>query len=107
MIGCHVWREQILERNEIIEIIRILLARYHASYAILFGSYARGEETSDSDIDLIVVGGEHFHPSDIFDFGEDLREMTGKDADVFEIREIERDTDFYRTTMAEGVKIAC
>ena len=93
-------------REEIIVLIKKLLVRYHASHAILFGSYARGEETKDSDIDLIIVGGERFHPSDIFDLGEDLRELTGKEADVFEIREIDTDTDFYRTAMAEGVKIA-
>lgn len=95
-----------MKKDEIIEIIRVLLARYRASYAILFGSYARGEETADSDIDLIVVGGEHFHPSDIFDLGEELRALTGKNADVFEISEIETDTDFYRTTMKEGLRIA-
>ena len=95
-----------MERHEIIAIIKNLLIKFNASYAILFGSYARGEETEASDIDLIVVGGKHFHPSDIFDLGEELREQTGKNADVFEIREINIDTDFYRTAMAEGVKIA-
>ena len=95
-----------MKRHEIIALIKELLVRYHASYAILFGSYAREEETNDSDIDLIIVGGEHFHPSDIFDLGEELRELTGKDADVFEISEIDTDTDFYKAAMAEGVKIA-
>ena len=37
--------------------IRILLVRYHADYALLFGSYARGEETINSDIDVVVFGG--------------------------------------------------
>ena len=95
-----------MKRQEIIALIKELLIRYNASYAILFGSYARKEETNDSDIDLVIVGGENFHPSDIFDFGEDLREMTGKNADVFEIRELDADTDLYRTVMAEGVRIA-
>ena len=95
-----------MSKTEIIHIIKELLLKYHASYAILFGSYARGEETEYSDIDLVVFGGEHFHPTDIFAFGEDLREMTGKDADVFEIRELNADTDLYRGVMSEGVKIA-
>ena len=91
---------------EIITIIKKLLLKYHASHAILFGSYARGEETESSDIDLVVFGGENFHPTDIFAFGEDLRELTGKDADVFEIRELNEGTDLYGTVMSEGVKIA-
>ena len=37
--------------------IRLLLKKYHAEYALLFGSYARGEATPNSDIDLVVVGG--------------------------------------------------
>lgn len=36
--------------------IRLLLKKYHAEYALLFGSYARGEATPNSDIDLVVVG---------------------------------------------------
>ena len=95
-----------MSKIEIIYIIKELLLKYHASYAILFGSYARGEETESSDIDLVVFGGESFHPTDIFAFGEELREMTGKDADVFEIRELNADTDLYRNVMSEGVKIA-
>ena len=31
--------------------IRLLLKKYHAEYALLFGSYARGEATPNSDID--------------------------------------------------------
>ena len=40
--------------------IRLLLKKYHAEYALLFGSYARGEATPNSDIDLVVVGGPGF-----------------------------------------------
>ncbi len=95
-----------LSRNEIEACIRTLLTKYHAEYAILFGSYARGEETEESDIDVIVVGGEHFRAKDIFAFGEELREMTKKDVDAFELREVNRNTEFYDTVMREGVKIA-
>ena len=40
-----------------------LLVRYNAEYALLFGSYARGEETPDSDIDVVVFGGKDFKKS--------------------------------------------
>ncbi|MCI6868371.1 MAG: nucleotidyltransferase domain-containing protein, partial [Lachnospiraceae bacterium] len=71
-----------------------------------FGSYARGEETGESDIDVVVIGGEKFRPVDIFAFGEELRQLTGKDVDAFEIREINKDTEFYENVMKEGVRIA-
>ena len=86
--------------------IRFLLVRYHADYALLFGSYARGEETINSDIDVVVFGGTHFKKSNIFAFAEELREMLGKDADVFEISEVNKDTPFYENLMKEGIKIA-
>ena len=59
--------------------IRLLLKKYHAEYALLFGSYALGEE---------------------------LRQLTRKDADVFELRELNTGTPFYNTVMQEGVRIA-
>ncbi len=94
-----------LSRSEIDGLIKKLLCKYHAEYAILFGSYARGDAV-DSDIDVIVVGGDKFHATDIFAFGEDLRELSKKNADVFEIREINKDTEFYNNILREGVRIA-
>ena len=95
-----------LSRLELENLIRTLLLKYHAEYAILFGSYARGEETNESDIDVIVIGGTGFKPRDIFSFGEELRQLTGKNVDAFEIREVNKNTEFYETVMREGVRIA-
>ena len=93
-------------RSEIENTIKALLVRYNAEYALLFGSYARGEETPDSDIDVVVFGGKNFKKSNIFAFAEELREMLGKNADVFEISEVNKGTPFYDTLMKERVKIA-
>ena len=93
-------------RSDIENTIKALLVRYNAEYALLFGSYARGEETPDSDIDVVVYGGDNFKKSNIFAFAEELREALGKDADVFEISEVNKGTPFYDNLMREGVKIA-
>ena len=69
----------VLPRAQIDRAIRHLLARYHAEYALLFGSYARGDATEDSDIDVVVFGEHKFNKTDIFAFAEDLRELTGWD----------------------------
>lgn len=95
-----------LSRQEVESAIKVLLQKYHADHAILFGSYAREDADEHSDIDVVVVGGENFHDTDIFAFGEDLRELTQKSVDAFEICEINKDTDFYNTIMREGVRIA-
>lgn len=96
----------ILERDELEAVIRELLRKYHAEYALLFGSYARGEATAASDIDVVVVGGAQFRARDIFAFGEELRQRTRKDVDAFELREVNVGTPFYENVMREGVKIA-
>ena len=83
-----------------------MLVRYNAEYALLFGSYARGEETLDSDIDVVVFGGDNFKKSNIYAFAEELRELFCTDADFFEISESDKGTPFYDNLMKEGVKIA-
>ena len=96
----------VLTMDEITNIVRSLLQKYSAEYALLFGSYARGEATPDSDIDVVIIGGEKFIPRNIFALAEDLRELSGRDADVFEIREVNNGSAFYETVMKEGIRIA-
>lgn len=42
--------------NEIKEFGRQIGEQFHAERVILFGSYAHGEVTADSDVDLLVIG---------------------------------------------------
>ena len=93
-------------RTDVEKTIKELLVRYNAEYALLFGSYARGEETEESDIDVLVFGGDNFKKSNIFAFAEELRQMTGKSVDAFEICEVDRSTPFYDNVIKEGIKIA-
>lgn len=95
-----------LSRTEVENFIKKLICKYNAEYAILFGSYARDEADENSDIDVIVFGGNDFRATDIFAFGEELRELSQKNADVFEIRELDKDTEFYRSVMREGVRVS-
>ena len=41
--------------NQLINVIRAYFATQPALKAWLFGSYARGEQTPDSDVDILVV----------------------------------------------------
>ncbi len=91
---------------EIESAIKTLLFKYKAEYALLFGSYARGEATEDSDIDVVVFGGDNFKKTNIFAFAEDLRQIVGKDVDAFEICEINKSSSFYTNIIKEGIKIA-
>ena len=94
--------KQIYSQTEIENMVTPLLKKYRAAYALLFGSYARGEANESSDIDLVVVGREDFKPLDVFAIAEELHENSGKPVDVYEIREIKKDSPFYRQIMAES-----
>lgn len=41
--------------SEIEAMVRVIVERFRPLKVILFGSYARGEADSDSDVDLLVV----------------------------------------------------
>lgn len=56
----------------------MLMEKYRVDEARLFGSYARGEATAESDIDLLLIGGQSFRPTGAFAFAEDLHESSGK-----------------------------
>ena len=97
--------DNILVLDELKGLVSRLVKKYRAEYAILFGSYARGEATEESDIDIIIVGGKNFSALDVLAFGEELRELTNKKVDAFELREVEKNTEFYQNILREGVKI--
>lgn len=95
-----------ITRFDIENSIKELLIKFNAEYALLFGSYARGEETDDSDVDVVVFGGARFKKSNIFAFAEDLRTLTGKNVDAFEISELNQSSQIYNNVIREGIKIA-
>lgn len=72
----------------------------------MFGSYARGDATEESDIDIIVVGVNIFPPKIFLPLEKNCTKKQKKDVDAFEIREINKNTAFYDNVMKEGVRIA-
>lgn len=98
--------EKIYTQEEIAACVIPLLRKYHAERAVLFGSYARGEATKTSDVDLVIIGGEEFEPTDVFSIADELFDRLGKNVDVYELREINKGTDFYNAIFSEGVQIA-
>ena len=98
--------DKVLSKEELVSAITPLLRKYRVERAILFGSYARNEADGQSDIDLVIIGGEHFEPTDVFCIADELYRVLAKNVDVYELSEINKGTDFYHTIFAEGVWIA-
>ena len=71
-----------LSLNEVKAIVKELLERYHAEYALLFGSYARGDADEKSDIDLRVDGGQLGNLFALGGFYADLEKALKKSLDL-------------------------
>ena len=98
--------KQILTLEKITSLVKPIAKKYGVKEIYLFGSYARGEATQNSDLDFLVFGGDNFKLTLIFALAEDLRKVLQKDVDVFEINEINTDSNFYSTIMKERLLVA-
>ena len=97
---------RIFTLENITAMVKPLAEKYHVKEIYLFGSYARGEADENSDLDFLVFGGENFKLTNVLALGEDLREVLKKKVDIFEIREVNQDSEFYKTIMREKVLVA-
>ncbi len=75
--------------TEITEKISPILREYGVKKASIFGSFSRGDNRPDSDVDLLVEIGPG--PMDIYEymqFREDLEKKLGKEVDVITSRSL-------------------
>lgn len=91
--------------EEIAERVRPIAERYELSKVYLFGSYARGEATEESDVDLLV-GAENVHG---FEFGglcNDLEKALEKEIDVVTLRGLynEHSTDWLTERLRKTIE---
>jgi uncharacterized protein len=76
------------------DILRILqahrddLTKLKVKHLALFGSFARGEQTAKSDVDLLVEFSERVDYFHFFDVQEFLRKILGRKVDLATIRAI-------------------
>lgn len=87
-------------------IVKPIADKYKVHSVYLFGSYARGDADENSDLDFLVFGGDNFKLTNIFALAEELRTAFQKQVDVFEISEINTDSNFYSTIMNERLSVA-
>ena len=71
--------------------------------AYLYGSYARGDATGKSDIDLLVVC--HGMGLKFFGMAADLEEALHKEVDLQTHEQIGDNADFLENILVEGIKI--
>ena len=89
--------EKIYAMNEIQAIIRPILQDYGVSRAYLFGSYARGEATGQSDIDLRIDAGKIKGMFALGSLYHDLTEALEKPVDLVTTESLEHSANVART----------
>lgn len=84
-------------RNEIRDVAR----RHNADRIFVFGSCARGEETSESDIDFLADFNKNASLFDHAGLEIDLEDMLGCKVDVVSLGRLSTDDAFSRTVKKE------
>ena len=98
--------DRVFTITDIKALVKPIAEKYNVDEIYLFGSYARDEADQNSDLDFLVFGGQNFKLTMIFSLAEELRAILNKKVDVFEINEINRDSEFYKTIMKERLRVA-
>ena len=84
----------ILTIDEIKKKIRPVCERYNVKKLFLFGSYARGEATEESDIDVRLISGRDIDLFKMVGLRLDLEEALGKEVDL--ISQISEDSKIFK-----------
>ena len=98
--------DKVFTITDIKALVKPIAEKYNVDEIYLFGSYARDEADQNSDLDFLVFGGQNFKLTMIFSLAEELRAILNKNVDVFEINEINQDSEFYKTIMKERLRVA-
>jgi predicted nucleotidyltransferase len=91
--------------NEIKEFITPVVKKYPVDKVILFGSYARGDASEASDIDLVVDSNGRLHNRKIFALGGELLDVLPVRVDVYDVSEIPNHSGMYENIFLDGITI--
>jgi len=94
-----------LSVEEIKSYIIPIIRKYPVEKVILFGSYARGDASDTSDIDLVVESRGRLRNRKIFALGGELLDVLPVRVDVYDILEIANQSPMYENIQKEGVII--
>ena len=93
----------LLDIERIKDICLQVFANYKINYCYLFGSYAKGKATEESDVDLLIsteVTGMQF-----YGLIEELRENLKKNVDVLNQDQIKNNITLVNEILKDGIKI--
>ncbi|MBQ3280986.1 MAG: nucleotidyltransferase domain-containing protein [Eubacterium sp.] len=80
-----------LPRESITYLVKPVAKKYGIERIYLFGSYARGEENAESDVDLMIEGGKYKSLLELVKLHDAFKAALGKDVDVVERSQVQND----------------
>jgi len=89
--------------NEIKEKLEPIFRSAPIEKAFLFGSYAKGLQTSSSDIDIVIDSRGELLNINFYGVLEDISECLKKRIDLIEFSEIQEGSSIYSAVTQEGV----
>ena len=73
--------------------------------AVLFGSYAKGEATEQSDVDIVIDSRGQLLNINFYGVLDEITERLGKKVDLLELSEIKKPSDIYTKIQRGGITI--
>ena len=91
--------------NQILTTIKPILDKHSIEKVTVFGSYARGDNKADSDIDIVIDSGGHLKGIMFFVAADELSSLLPVKSDIYEQRELKPGSSLYNEIQKEGVVI--
>lgn len=96
-------KQQILSVNEIKKILFPIFKTAPVYRAVLFGSYAKGNPTDKSDVDIVIDSKGELLNMDFYGVLEDITTRLDKRVDLFEITELKNNPSIQSVVQREGI----
>jgi predicted nucleotidyltransferase len=93
----------ILTTEQIRMCCKEILDAYQVEYCYLFGSYAKGKATEQSDVDLLISTKET--GLRFYEIAEQLRESLHKKVDLLDVKQLVNNETLIDEMLKEGIKI--
>lgn len=69
-------------------IAKFLKKQGQLQLALIYGSFARGKETPESDLDIAVMGSATLSPKEMTDLISELAQLTNRKIDLVDLRQV-------------------
>ena len=93
----------ILTTEQIEKCCKEVLEAYQVEYCYLFGSYAKGKATEQSDVDLLISTKET--GLRFYEIAERLRESLHKKVDLLDMKQLVNNETLIHEMLKDGIKV--